>query len=84
MLLLLVRIKEKDRHSHEEFIQNYNLPGYTIESGIGKNPLPISQFQDIYDKNIGERRLEDGIYLLSLFFQEESLKGFWETSLGVR
>lgn len=35
------------------FIQNYNLPGYTIESGIGENPLPISQFQDIYDKNIG-------------------------------
>lgn len=31
-----------------------------------------------------KRRLEDGIYLLSLFFQEESLKGFWETSLGVR
>lgn len=35
------------------FIQNYNLPGYTIESGIGENPLLISQFQDIYDKNIG-------------------------------
>lgn len=35
------------------FIQNYNLPGYTIESGSGENPLPISQFQDIYDKNIG-------------------------------
>lgn len=35
------------------FIQNYNLPGYTIETGLGENPLPISQFQDIYDKNIG-------------------------------
>lgn len=35
------------------FIQNYNLPGYTIESGLGENPLPISQFQDIYNKNIG-------------------------------
>ena len=35
------------------FIQNYNLPGYTIESGKGENPLPISQFQDIYNKNIG-------------------------------
>ena len=35
------------------FIQNYNLPGYTIETGLGENPLPISQFQDIYTKNIG-------------------------------
>ena len=35
------------------FIQTYNLPGYTIESGLGENPLPISQFQDIYNKNIG-------------------------------
>lgn len=35
------------------FIQNYNLPGYTIENGLGENPLPISQFQDIYNKNIG-------------------------------
>ena len=35
------------------FIQNYKLPGYTIESGLGENPLPLSQFQDIYSKNIG-------------------------------
>ena len=35
------------------FIQNYKLAGYTIESGLGENPLPISQFQDIYSKNIG-------------------------------
>lgn len=35
------------------FIQNYNRPGYTIEAGIGKNPLPISQFNEIYRDNIG-------------------------------
>lgn len=35
------------------FIQNYNRPGYTIEAGIGENPLPISQFNEIYDDNIG-------------------------------
>lgn len=35
------------------FIQNYNRPGYTIETGRGQNPLPVSQFQSIYDKNIG-------------------------------
>ena len=35
------------------FIQNYNRPGYTIEAGIGENPLPISQFDEIYKDNIG-------------------------------
>lgn len=35
------------------FIQNYNRPGYTIEVGNGDNPLPLSQFDDIYNKNVG-------------------------------
>ena len=35
------------------FIQEYNKPGYTIEAGLGKNPLPISQFDKIYNDNIG-------------------------------
>ena len=35
------------------FIQDYNRPGYTIEAGIGQNPLPISQFDEIYNDNIG-------------------------------
>ena len=35
------------------FIKNYNRPGYTIETGSGNNPLPVSQFQSIYEKNIG-------------------------------
>ena len=35
------------------FVQNYNLPGFTIEAGIGENPLPISQFDEIYNDNIG-------------------------------
>lgn len=35
------------------FIQSYNLPGYTIECGLGNNPLPISQFDKIYSDNIG-------------------------------
>ena len=30
------------------FIQNYNRPGYTVEVGLGNNPLPISQFDTIY------------------------------------
>ena len=35
------------------FIQTYNLPGYTMEVGLGTNPLPISQFDIIYEDNIG-------------------------------
>ena len=35
------------------FIQTYNRPGYTIEAGLGTNPLPISQFNTIYRDNVG-------------------------------
>lgn len=35
------------------FIQDYNRPGYTIEAGLGENPLPISDFNNIYNRNIG-------------------------------
>ena len=35
------------------FIQNYNRPGYTIEAGLGVNPLPMEQFYKIYNDNIG-------------------------------
>ena len=34
------------------FILNYNKPGFTIEAGIGENPLPISQFDKIYTDNL--------------------------------
>jgi len=33
------------------FIQEYRRPGYTIEVGRGTNPLPISQFDTIYNNN---------------------------------
>ena len=35
------------------FIQNYNRPGYTVEVGLGTNPLPITQFDKIYYDNLG-------------------------------
>ena len=35
------------------FLQEYSRPGYTIEAGIGINPLPISQFDEIYRDNLG-------------------------------
>ncbi len=33
------------------FIEQFQRPGYTIETGIGTNPLPISQFSSIYNSN---------------------------------
>lgn len=35
------------------FIQDFGRPGYTIEGGLGVNPLPISQFDQIYADNEG-------------------------------
>lgn len=34
------------------FIEKYVRPGYTIEVGKGKNPLPLTQFDKIYKDNI--------------------------------
>ena len=34
------------------FIQNFRRPGYTIEVGKGENPLPLSQFSEIYRDNV--------------------------------
>lgn len=33
------------------YISYFNLPGYTIEAGMGENPLPISEFSNIYPPN---------------------------------
>lgn len=35
------------------FIQAYDRPGYTIEAGLGENPLPMSEFEGIYEANRG-------------------------------
>ena len=35
------------------FIQNFRRPGYTIEVGVGENPLPLDQFEEIYRDNLG-------------------------------
>ena len=35
------------------FIKTFNRPGYTIEVGLGENPLPLSQFDKIYRDNLG-------------------------------
>ena len=35
------------------YIMTYNRPGYTIEVGRGENPLPIADFDRIYEDNLG-------------------------------
>ena len=35
------------------FIQAFRRPGFTIEAGRGENPLPLSQFDEIYRDNLG-------------------------------
>ena len=35
------------------FIRYFRKPGFTIEAGFGTNPLPLSQFGEIYRDNLG-------------------------------
>ena len=35
------------------FIESFDRPGYTIEAGQGINPLPLSDFDEIYKDNLG-------------------------------
>lgn len=35
------------------FIEEYDRPGYTVEVGRGQAPLPLSQFDEIYNANLG-------------------------------
>lgn len=35
------------------FIRSFDRPGYTVEAGLGQNPLPLTQFDRIYRDNMG-------------------------------
>lgn len=35
------------------FIQDWRRPGFTIELGLGVNPLPLIQFEEIYQESLG-------------------------------
>lgn len=35
------------------FIQDWRRPGFTVELGTGVNPLPIGQFNEIYEETLG-------------------------------
>ncbi|QOR65519.1 LysM peptidoglycan-binding domain-containing protein [Cytobacillus suaedae] len=42
------------------FIQEWQRPGFTIELGEGVNPLPLTQFDEIYEESLG-------IFLASMY-----------------
>lgn len=42
------------------FIQEWRRPGFTIELGEGVNPLPLAQFDEIYEESLG-------IFLASMY-----------------
>ena len=35
------------------FIRRFRRPGYTVEAGLGENPLPLTQFDKIYRDTLG-------------------------------
>lgn len=35
------------------FIQEFRRPGFTLELGLGTNPLPLSQYNEIYEEFLG-------------------------------
>ena len=35
------------------FIQEFRRPGFTIELGLGTNPLPVEQFPEMYEETLG-------------------------------
>ena len=41
------------RHAPKETAVGMSNPGYTIEAGLGENPLPMEQFSKIYKDNVG-------------------------------
>lgn len=45
-----VKLTDSDAGYKDWFIQEYRRPGFTVEVGFGSNPLPIGQFNDIYEE----------------------------------
>ena len=45
-----VKLRGSDAGYKDWFIQEFRKPGYTVEVGLGINPLPIDSFPDLYDE----------------------------------
>ncbi|WP_052738053.1 M14 family metallocarboxypeptidase [Bacillus sp. SA1-12] len=55
-------VRDIDSHAgfRDWYVNDWRKPGYTVELGFGVNPLPFSQFDDIYRKS-------KGIFLAALY-----------------
>ena len=53
--MVIEAIQYIDSHAgyKDWFIQEFRKPGFTIELGVGVNPLPLSQFDEIYEEALG-------------------------------
>lgn len=47
-----VKLSGSDAGYKDWFIQAFRRPGFTVEAGLGMNPLPLSDFSLIYDRII--------------------------------
>lgn len=43
-----VQLTDSDAGYKDWFIQHYRRPGFTVELGVGVNPLPVESFADLY------------------------------------
>lgn len=43
-----VKLQGSDAGYKDWFIQQFRRPGFTVEAGLGTNPLPLTAFDDIY------------------------------------
>ncbi|CAM4180504.1 MAG: M14 family metallopeptidase [Paenibacillus macerans] len=48
-----VRYVESYAGYKDWFIQDWRRPGFTVELGSGVNPLPLAQFDEIYEESLG-------------------------------
>ncbi|MBW7457232.1 peptidase M14, partial [Paenibacillus sepulcri] len=45
-----VKLGGSDAGFKDWFIHDFRKPGFTVEVGLGSNPLPIDSFPDLYDE----------------------------------
>ncbi len=57
-----VKLSDSDAGYKDWFIQEFRRPGFTVEIGYGVNPLPIEQFQALYQEVLPI--LEMGLFAL--------------------
>lgn len=48
-----IKLTESDAGYKDWFIQRFRRPGFTVEAGVGVNPLPLEQFDEMYRDVLG-------------------------------